>query len=455
MSQIKSIRRQLWWHLSGGLAILWLVAMLVGAWLVWEELDEGQDSHMAQLANALIWTTQKNHTQQEIVQLEQSLGEQHGDIDDEDYGFAIWDNNKQLLLADEYGKHIPFQQQSGFSTQGDWWVVYLQDPNTGHTVAVSQRVSERREMLLHALNGQLILTLLVFPLLFVLLFVVIKRGLLPLNRLSDELCQRDADSLQAVSEDVPVEISPVVKSLNQLFERVSAAMLRERRFTSDASHELRSPLAALKIHADVLAMTDDEQERQHHIHQIKQGIIRAERLTEQLLVLSRIDPLQTVPNAAPIDWQSVCEQALQSVNLQAREKRVKLRLQNDSDWAQILPIQGDKVLLELMLRNVLDNAVRYSPEQTQVTLQLSPHAIEVCDEGAGIAAEHLPRIRERFYRPAGQAQQGSGLGLSIVERIGQLHGLRLSVENRAEGGLCVRLRPAGLRVQRKKLIQAA
>ena len=95
------------------------------------------------------------------------------------------------------------------------------------------------------------------------------------------------------------------------------------------------------------------------------------------------------------------------------------------------------MLLQLMLRNLLDNAIRYSPEQTQVTLQLSETVISVCDQGSGIAAEHLPHIKERFYRPAGQNEAGSGLGLSIVESIATLHGLNMVLQNRAEGGLCV------------------
>ncbi|WP_373814055.1 ATP-binding protein, partial [Neisseria dentiae] len=107
-----------------------------------------------------------------------------------------------------------------------------------------------------------------------------------------------------------------------------------------------------------------------------------------------------------------------------------------------LPLHGNAVLLELMLRNLLDNAVRYSPENSRVSLTLNRDGICVCDEGPGIAPEHMMRICERFYRPAGQTQQGSGLGLSIVESIAALHGLRLDLKNRPEGGLCAGLEKA-------------
>lgn len=250
---------------------------------------------------------------------------------------------------------------------------------------------------------------------------------------------RNAQSLQPVSEQVPAETLPLVQSLNALLARVAESLAREQRFTADAAHELRSPLAALKVQAEVLAMSSDEAEQQHHLGNIHESIDRANRLTEQLLTLARLDPMQALPDAQPIDWQRIGHQALQSVNLQAREKRVQLKLECACGFGQVFPPLGNEVLLQLMLRNLLDNAIRYSPPNSHVTLTLAANGLSVCDEGPGIAAEHLPRIRERFYRPPGQSQQGSGLGLSIVERIADLHGLRLDLVNADERGLCVHM----------------
>ena len=433
-----SIRRRLLAYLSGGLLALWLATALASAAVALHEINEIADSQMSQLARSL-------------MQVPQAAAGSTADLppaggaESSNNGFAIWDKHGTLLLADRYGREIPFQTASGFHNnraawQGSAWrYLYLHDEHSGRTVAVSQRLKERLSTLTNALWVQLALTFLSLPLLLWLIARGIRRGLMPLDLLAGELAARNAQSLQPVSEQVPAETLPLVQSLNALLARVAESLAREQRFTADAAHELRSPLAALKVQAEVLAMSSDEAEQQHHLGNIHESIDRANRLTEQLLTLARLDPMQALPDAQPIDWQRSAHQALQSVNLQAREKRVQLKLECACGFGQVFPPLGNEVLLQLMLRNLLDNAIRYSPPNSHVTLTLDANGLSVCDEGPGIAAEHLPRIRERFYRPPGQSQQGSGLGLSIVERIADLHGLRLDLVNADERGLCVHM----------------
>ena len=433
-----SIRRRLLAYLSGGLLALWLATALASAAVALHEINEIADSQMSQLARSL-------------MQVPQAAAGSTADLppvggaESSNNGFAIWDKHGTLLLADRYGREIPFQTASGFHNnraawQGSAWrYLYLHDEHSGRTVAVSQRLKERLSTLTNALWVQLALTFLSLPLLLWLIARGIRRGLTPLDLLAGELAARNAQSLQPVSEQVPAETLPLVQSLNALLARVAESLAREQRFTADAAHELRSPLAALKVQAEVLAMSSDEAEQQHHLGNIHESIDRANRLTEQLLTLARLDPMQALPDAQPIDWQRIGHQALQSVNLQAREKRVQLKLECACGFGQVFPPLGNEVLLQLMLRNLLDNAIRYSPPNSHVTLTLAANGLTVCDRGSGIAAEHLPRIRERFYRPPGQSQQGSGLGLSIVERIADLHGLRLDLANADGGGLCVQV----------------
>ena len=433
-----SIRRRLLAYLSGGLLALWLATALASAAVALHEINEIADSQMSQLARSL-------------MQVPQAAAGSTADLppaggaESSNNGFAIWDKHGTLLLADRYGREIPFQTASGFHNnraawQGSAWrYLYLHDEHSGRTVAVSQRLKERLSTLTNALWVQLALTFLSLPLLLWLIARGIRRGLTPLDLLAGELAARNAQSLQPVSEQVPAETLPLVQSLNALLARVAESLAREQRFTADAAHELRSPLAALKVQAEVLAMSSDEAEQQHHLGNIHESIDRANRLTEQLLTLARLDPMQALPDAQPIDWQRIGHQALQSVNLQAREKRVQLKLECACGFGQVFPPLGNEVLLQLMLRNLLDNAIRYSPPNSHVTLTLDANGLSVCDEGPGIAAEHLPRIRERFYRLPGQSQQGSGLGLSIVERIADLHGLRLDLVNADERGLCVHM----------------
>lgn len=433
-----SIRRRLLAYLSGGLLALWLATALASAAVALHEINEIADSQMSQLARSL-------------MQVPQAAAGSTADLppaggaESSNNGFAIWDKHGTLLLADRYGREIPFQTASGFHNnraawQGSAWrYLYLHDEHSGRTVAVSQRLKERLSTLTNALWVQLALTFLSLPLLLWLIARGIRRGLTPLDLLAGELAARNAQSLQPVLEQVPAETLPLVQSLNALLARVAESLAREQRFTADAAHELRSPLAALKVQAEVLAMSSDEAEQQHHLGNIHESIDRANRLTEQLLTLARLDPMQALPDAQPIDWQRSAHQALQSVNLQAREKRVQLKLECACGFGQVFPPLGNEVLLQLMLRNLLDNAIRYSPPNSHVTLTLAANGLSVCDEGPGIAAEHLPRIRERFYRLPGQSQQGSGLGLSIVERIADLHGLRLDLVNADERGLCVHM----------------
>ena len=433
-----SIRRRLLAYLSGGLLALWLATALASAAVALHEINEIADSQMNQLARSLMQVPQA--AAGSTANLPPA-----GGAESSNNGFAIWDKHGTLLLADRYGREIPFQTASGFHNnraawQGSAWrYLYLHDEHSGRTVAVSQRLKERLSTLTNALWVQLTLTFLSLPLLLWLIARGIRRGLMPLDLLAGELAARNAQSLQPVSEQVPAETLPLVQSLNALLARVAESLAREQRFTADAAHELRSPLAALKVQAEVLAMSSDEAEQQHHLGNIHESIDRANRLTAQLLTLARLDPMQALPDAQPIDWQRTAHQTLQSVNLQAREKRVQLKLECACGFGQVFPPLGNEVLLQLMLRNLLDNAIRYSPPNSHVTLTLDANGLSVCDEGPGIAAEHLPRIRERFYRPPGQSQQGSGLGLSIVERIADLHGLRLDLANTDEGGLCVHM----------------
>ena len=433
-----SIRRRLLAYLSGGLLALWLATALASAAVALHEINEIADSQMSQLARSLMQVPQAAAGSAAALP-------PAGGAESSNNGFAIWDKHGTLLLADRYGREIPFQTASGFHNnraawQGSAWrYLYLHDEHSGRTVAVSQRLKERLSTLTNALWVQLALTFLSLPLLLWLIARGIRRGLTPLDLLAGELAARNAQSLQPVSEQVPAETLPLVQSLNALLARVAESLAREQRFTADAAHELRSPLAALKVQAEVLAMSSDEAEQQHHLGNIHESIDRANRLTEQLLTLARLDPMQALPDAQPIDWQRSAHQALQSVNLQAREKRVQLKLECACGFGQVFPPLGNEVLLQLMLRNLLDNAIRYSPPNSHVTLTLAANGLSVCDEGPGIAAEHLPRIRERFYRLPGQSQQGSGLGLSIVERIADLHGLRLDLVNADERGLCVHM----------------
>ncbi|RTF23133.1 two-component system sensor histidine kinase QseC, partial [Serratia marcescens] len=245
----------------------------------------------------------------------------------------------------------------------------------------------------------------------------------------------DAAPLDA--RQVPTEVRPLVDALNALFARINALLVRERRFTSDAAHELRSPLAALRVQTEVVQLAgDDAPMREHALDNLTVGIDRATRLVDQLLTLSRLDSLSDLAELAPIDWNNLVTMTLAEQDRQAHAAGVTLRYEHRGTPP---PRQGETLLLSLLLRNLLDNAVRYTPQGGVVTMTLSERSLTVEDDGPGVTTEHLARLGERFYRPPGQEQTGSGLGLSIVQRIAGLHGLQISFANRPAGGFVARL----------------
>lgn len=446
MKATTSIQRRLITYLSSGLLSLWLAIAIGSSWASFNEIHEIVDTQMLHTANLIQQASPNFQTNTIVRNIEDSIEDNKGYADDDDFGFAIWDSQGKLLFADEKGQNFPYSKNTGFqgstslwNMQG-WRYVYLTDAN--RTIAVGQTIEERFEMLFNALWVQLSLILFSIPLLLILIIYGVRRGLSPLKTLKQELQARDANSLQAVSENVPYETQALVRELNQLLQRLNRSIQKERRFTADAAHELRSPLAALKVQAEVLAMSDDKEEQLHHLLNMQASIERANRLTEQLLILSRLDPMQDIPDKQRIDWVGIVPQIMQSVNIAAREKRIRLKLDCVIGLEKALPLEGNPLLVQTMLRNLLDNAIRYSPNNTEVTLSLSDSHISVSDQGPGIPPQEIHRIKERFYRPAGQAQQGSGLGFSIIESIAQLHHLKMQLINNPTQGLTVMLRKA-------------
>lgn len=431
-----SIRKRLILYIGSGLLLAWFAANAVSLAMALHELNESADSQMSDLAQSLPYIEPEKAVL--LPKVKKSLGKGHtGFAEDKQNGISVWNADGRLLLSDKRGKEIPFRKISGFTDIGKPWqekslrVIYYHDGKTGQTVAVAQPWRNRLEILWNIVWAHLAASLLVLPLMVLLLHLAVKRSIYPLKELASELSERRADNLAPVSRAVPQETQTLVDALNRLFARVQTSIEREQRFTSDAAHELRSPLAALKVQTEVLALSDTA-EQPYHLQQIQQSLNRAEHLINQLLTLARLDPEQGLKNTAPINWESLSSQVLQNTNLSAREKRIRLKREF---LAEPPLLQGDDALLQLMLRNLLDNAVHYSPENSEVGLYFHADRIEVRDQGTGIAPEHLSRIKERFYRPAGQNAQGSGLGLSIAEHIAKLHGLTLKLENRDGGGL--------------------
>jgi len=257
-----------------------------------------------------------------------------------------------------------------------------------------------------------------------------------------EVQRRRADSLAPLAVDAaPAELQPLLASMNDLFSRIERSIEHERRMTADAAHELRTPLAGLRAQWEAAQLAETDAARRHAHKQIGQGIDRLSRLVSQLLSLAGVESRGAPVFTEAVDWRRVVERALSDCLplLDGTGTEVTVSW---PDGGAPLPLTGDEALLATLVRNLVDNALRYSPPGSQVSVRFSKQALVIEDEGRGLSPEQQARLGDRFYRPAGQVQAGSGLGISIVQRVAELHGLAVRFDNRDDGpGLRVTVSP--------------
>lgn len=374
------------------------------------------------------------------------LKHHRGEQEDDALAFAVFTRDGQMVMNDgDNGKDFLFSDygHNGFTDgklRGDddlWRMVWLSTPDKQHVVVVGQEWEYRDDMTSDIVLANLLPWSIVLPLMMLLLLWLITYELAPLKRIARKLRARaPGDSVPLQEQRVPQEVRPLLAELNALFRRTGEMLVRERRFTSDAAHELRSPLAALKVQTEVAQLAhDDETLRHHALQNLDAGIDHATRLVDQLLTLSRLDSEGEL-DTQPVDLHQLLQQAAIDHYAKARTAETEIVL-NAPDAVVIRP--GNALLLSLMIRNLLDNALRYSSPGGHTALNLTCNSIEVADDGPGVSREALQRIGERFYRPPGQEKTGSGLGLSIVTHIARLHGMRVQFANRDEGGFTARI----------------
>jgi signal transduction histidine kinase len=332
----------------------------------------------------------------------------------------------------------------GFETvsrNGRQWRVYtLTMPDNHLLVQLSQDMGLRQTPINAMLNRALWPLFIMMPVLGLIIWRRVGTGLGPLRALAAHLERRDPHSLELIStRDLPQELLPMVAALNHLFSRVDAAMENEHRFTSDAAHELRNPLAALKTRVQVFELTTDDEEHRAFARAMLTEIDRTTHLLSQLLMLARADARQREQAYAEIDLLPLCEETLAGFGARALDRDIRLTLEGAS-----ARVAGDRTALGILLGNLVQNAINYIPRGGQVTVRLLalPDRVElqVEDDGGGIPPEFREAFFERFRRGEHREQRGSGLGLSIVRQIAELHHARVYLEDRSDGhGLLVRV----------------
>jgi two-component system sensor histidine kinase QseC len=351
-------------------------------------------------------------------------------------------SNDTILLrspnAPDFGSAEP-----GFSDFGPvddrWRVFTVTEPESGLTIQVGERRELRNEMVRHVTFSTMAPLFLALPLLALLAWFAVGRGLRPLVKLARSVEQRRPDTLDPLDNaKVPREAKPLADSLNRLFGRMHETLENERRFTADAAHELRTPLAALKTQAQVAQRSVDPVQRAHALSQIVAGADRTTHLVEQLLALARSDAGQRADASfTRIDLATVARDVLRELAPGAGAKRIELELTGET-----VTVFGSREALHMLLRNLVDNSIRYSDAGAQVTVntrrQGAQGLLRVTDTGPGIPPDQRQSVFKRFHRGSEAGDTGSGLGLSIVQRIADLHKARLELEDGPDGrGLSV------------------
>ncbi|MET0183855.1 MAG: ATP-binding protein [Achromobacter sp.] len=420
----------------------WLLTLGVTYWRAQHEINELYDTDMVRLAQhmrALLPLLDDRRLGAPDTVENVPLGNL-GDAGLADLAVSAWAPDGRQLHVDPDGDRLPASSGlDGFSATAidgvPWRLYYLENASNGWRVAVGQRLGEREELVESYLIGQAFPWLFGLPVLLALLIWAVRHALRPVRDLSHQIAQRDPeDPIPLDASAAPGELQPLVHAMNQLLARVAGAIEHERRLTADAAHELRTPLAALQSQWDVAQRATDPAERAQAQANMEAGIERLNRLVSQLLAMARLESAVQSGFGDEVHWPHIAQEALSDSLALARRKDVDVEMHWPAPGVAPLPLVGNEYLLGLMLRNLLDNAVRYGPAGGVVALRFSADAIAVEDQGPGVEASAIGRLGDRFFRIAGQQESGSGLGLSIAHRIAHLHGLQVQFENRQADG---------------------
>lgn len=434
--RLRSIRARLLVSLLGAATLIWAMTAVVAYRDALHEVDELLDAHLAQAATLLI--------------------AQGGEVDEIDtehapllhrysrrVAFQIWEDGTLRLHSVNAPNQRLSPRESGFSEQriGDThWRVF--SVRAGELLIQVAEDSRARGEIARSTGRSLILPIVIgLPLLGLLIAWSVRRNLQPLLRLSDAVSLRAPDYLEPLpmAGDTPAELRPLVKRLNTLLSQLADSFESERRFSADAAHELRTPIAALRVQAQVAQRAASDQERSQALDKVLQGCDRAARLVDQLLTLARLGPAHLRSQLQPVELHGLCASVLSDLAEMALSHDVELVL--DEGGARVM---GHADLLAILLRNLIDNAIRYSEANTRVRVRViqtpDAAAVEVIDQGPGIAPEVRGQLGQRFRRLGRADVHGSGLGLSIAQRIAGLHGARLVFADGERGrGLKVRV----------------
>lgn len=427
MKMTHSLRGRLLWFLLAAITIAAVAQATIAYRTALHDADQIFDYHMQQMALSLRSSTPLSNDEARARQEAESAG------GNDDMVVQMWSPDGAQMFHSVSRARLPQRAVLGFSNvranSTTYRVFSIQTSN--QTVQVAQDLAVRRNM-----AGNLALRTLgpiavMMPILMLVVWWVVSGSLQPVARVRSQVASRQADDLSPVSDTgLPDEVRPLVQELNLLFGRVRTAFEAQQNFVADAAHELRTPLAALRLQAQSLDRADTPEARQVAVGRLTAGIDRATRLVEQLLILARQEATAAEGSAAktrPVDLADLARRTAADMASVAAAKGVDLGLQQ----ADRASIDGQPDALQILLRNLVDNAVKYTPGGGTVDISVlsgaGTVAVQVEDSGPGIPPDERERVFDRFYRVAGSEAAGSGLGLAIIKAIAERHGAVLTL----------------------------
>ncbi len=438
----RSLRARLQVLLLGLVTLVWVGAAVTTWFDAQHELDELLDGHLTQSASLLVLQADDRDDDIADVPVLHKYVPQ--------VAFQVFIAGRLVTRSSNVSEQPLSNLVEGFATvqapDGQRWRVFsTYNKRRDTNVVVGEKVESRQAILWAIMRSMLGPLLLCLPLFALVVWWSVRIGLVPMQELRHSLEQRKPHAVAPVPLDgMPPELQPLVHTLNALFERIGQLLESERRFTADAAHELRTPIAAIRAQAQVaMGAGDNAPERTHALQQTLAGCDRAVRLVEQLLTLARLDAAP-VPGGGQVDLGQVVQRVADKLRSTAAQRQQSLELHLQAACT----VAADEVLLGVLVRNLLDNAMRYSPDAATVRVDVAREGADpqgvfllVQDSGPGMAEEAIAKLGQRFFRVLGSDQPGSGLGWSIVSRLVRVFGAQVDV-GRAPGlgGLSVRVR---------------
>lgn len=452
-----SLRRRLTFITLGQTCVVWLIAVVLTTFyaqtIIRQQIDS-QLNHYMDMASHTMSTVILNQevadyflgdmerptvTPEGITRIRGLGGRGEGQATN------LWFDSGQQILIGEYSPRFPYPENSGFKQVeidgSQWRLLYIYDKEITVWMAVGVNLDKAENLGALTLDRLLLPLILVIPVSLMVILWSIKSGLKPVRRLAENIASRTANDLSPINlQGVPSDITPVVNSLNELLARLNRALVSEQRFTANAAHELKTPLAAIKAEVQRCQRLSQPEDTRAMLNEINSRVSRAAETVSQMLTLARLDG-DRLTDVQSVNLGNLLLESLAEIGHLASECDVEFQL---PEGLEALSVKGSAEWLAILFRNLLENAVKYSHEKTTVEItlksdgyQLTLEILNPCDP---IPMSEYEQLKDRFYRLKTTKEQGVGLGLSIVDRVANLHGWGFEIGPSLQGsGFCSRL----------------